>query len=141
MPHFLVPLLRTSDRRYGLRLRRTGRLVATDVSGAFDSRARRRGLLGREALEEGRALVIAPCSSIHTAFMRFPIDVLFMSRQGTVLKVAARVPPWRARVRFWAFAVIELPAGATEAAGLMVDDLLELVDVGSNVRADSVRKE
>jgi uncharacterized membrane protein (UPF0127 family) len=115
--------------------------VATDVSGAFDSRARRRGLLGREALEEGRALVIAPCSSIHTAFMRFPIDVLFVSREGRVLKVAAHVPPWRARARFWAFAVIELPAGATDAAGLQASDLVELVDLSSTMRADSVRKE
>jgi uncharacterized membrane protein (UPF0127 family) len=130
MPHFLVPLLQTPERRYGLRLRRTGRLVATDVSGAFDSETRRRGLLGREGLAAGQALVIAPCSSIHTAFMRFPIDVVFMSRQGAVLKVAECVPPWRIRLRFWAFAVIELPAGAARGADLKTGDMLELADAG-----------
>jgi uncharacterized membrane protein (UPF0127 family) len=45
--------------------------------------------------------------------MRFPIDVLFVSRTGHVLKARAAVPPWRMAVRLGAFAVIELPAGAS----------------------------
>jgi uncharacterized protein len=127
MPHFLVALVRGSTGGYGLRLRRTGELVASAVEPAFDSRARRRGLLGRAALEPGRALVLAPCSSVHTAFMRFAIDVVFAARDGRVLKVAADVRPWRLRVGLRAFAVIELPAGAAAAGGVRAGDVLELV--------------
>ena len=86
-------------------------MVATQVEPAFDSRSRRRGLLGREALSEGTALIIAPCSAIHTLFMRFAIDVIFAARDGTVLKTCSALSPWRIRLAFGAFAVIELPAG------------------------------
>jgi uncharacterized membrane protein (UPF0127 family) len=85
--------------------------------------------------------VLAPCSSIHTAFMRFPIDVLFVTREGAVLKVAERVAPWRIRLRFWAFAVIELPAGAAEAGDVRPGDVLELADAGARGRADAAPKE
>jgi len=61
-------------------------------------------------------MVIAPCSSVHTFFMQFPIDVIFVRRDGRIRKIAANVAPWRLAGSIGAFAVIELAAGAAQAA-------------------------
>jgi uncharacterized protein len=75
-----------------------------------------RGLLGRPSLELDEGLLLCPASSIHTAFMRFPIDAVFVDAEGRVLRVADRVKPWRAVAVKGAQAVVELPAGAAELA-------------------------
>jgi uncharacterized membrane protein (UPF0127 family) len=87
--------------------------------------SRMRGLLGKRGLESGEGLLIRPAPSIHTFFMRFPIDVVFLSRQGEVLKVAERVPPWRARSCRHSYAVLELAAGEAERRGIAVGDRLD----------------
>ena len=99
---------------------RTGSVLAADLEAALDSRSRRRGLLGRDGLAERHALVLAPCNAVHTCFMRFPIDVLFVARDGRVLKIVERVRAWRVTASLRAFATIELPAGALRRAGLVV---------------------
>jgi len=109
-----------------LRLLTSGRVVATTVELAITREDRNRGLLGRDHLPAGHALIIAPCTSIHTWFMKFPIDVLFVTRDGRIVKIAARVPAWRMRVGFGGFAVVEMPAGAAGQAGLQVSDVLDL---------------
>lgn len=81
---------------------------------AFDSASRRTGLLEHDAWPQGEGLVIAPCQAVHTVGMRFPIDVLFVRRDGTVEKVGTRVKPWRIAGAWRAFAVIETAAGALE---------------------------
>jgi uncharacterized membrane protein (UPF0127 family) len=124
VPHCLSPLLRDPGTRYGLWNRRTGEAIATRLLPAFDSASRREGLLGRARLAEGEALVLAPCSAVHTAFMQFPLDLLFLDRQGLVLKVALAVPPWRIRLVWRGFAVVELAAGAL--AGCRTGDVTEL---------------
>ena len=86
---------------------------------------RMRGLLGKRGLDSGDGLLIRPAPSIHTFFMRFPIDVVFLSRQGEVLKVAERVPPWRARSCRHAYAVLELAAGEAGRRGIAVGDRLD----------------
>lgn len=86
---------------------------------------RMRGLLGKRSLESGEGLLIRPAPSIHTFFMRFPIDVVFLSRQGEVLKVAERVPPWRARSCRHSYAVLELAAGEAGRRGIAVGDRLD----------------
>ncbi|MFZ5826353.1 MAG: DUF192 domain-containing protein [Bacillota bacterium] len=71
------------------------------------------GLMFRRELSEGEGLWIEPCRSVHTHFMRFPIDVLFIDRQGGVLHVIPAMQPWRfSPVIRQAAAVLELPAGA-----------------------------
>jgi uncharacterized membrane protein (UPF0127 family) len=85
---------------------------------------RMRGLLGRRGLDSGEGLLIRPAPSIHTFFMRFPIDVVFLSRQGEVLKVAERVRPWRARSCRHSYAVLELAAGEAGRRGIAVGDRL-----------------
>jgi uncharacterized protein len=87
---------------------------------------RMRGLLGKRGLDSGEGLLIRPAPSIHTFFMRFPIDVVFLSRQGEVLKVAERVPPWRARSCRHSYAVLELAAGEAGRRGIAVGDRLDI---------------
>ena len=113
MATFLRPLLRTPG-DHELRNERTGAVVAARVLMAFDSASRRTGLLGRESLPEGTGLIIAPSNAIHTFFMRFSIDVAFVSKDGRVVKVRASVPPWRLTGALGAYAVVELPAGTLE---------------------------
>ena len=78
---------------------RTGEVVAHDVEIADTRATRRRGLLGRDRLAPGSALVISPCLAVHTAFMRFAIDVVFLDRDDRVVKVSPEVRPFRTRLR------------------------------------------
>jgi uncharacterized membrane protein (UPF0127 family) len=125
-PSFLTVLLRGADRQYSLQNVRSGRVVATRIELALDSRSRRRGLLGRNEFAKGAALIIAPCSSVHTFFMRFAIDVVFVSRDGRVLKTYSTLVPWRMAFSLGAFAVIELPAGAISPSDPQPGDSLQL---------------
>lgn len=105
---------------------RTLRPLARSIETAFDSKSRNKGLLGRRELTPDSALILAPCSSIHTFFMQFPIDVLFVNRQGVVLRTVHAMPPWRIALALRAFAVVELPAGVLKATDTRRQDLLEL---------------
>jgi uncharacterized protein len=125
-PHFLEPLLRRSAGAMAVRNQRTARVVATRLETAFDSAARRKGLLGREGLPRGHALVIAPCSLVHTFRMRFAIDILFVARDGRVLKVRRAVPPSRIAGSLRAFAAIELAAGGVDESGTVAGDVIEI---------------
>ncbi len=111
MASFLSPLTRNPTASYALRNTRTGERLAVSLETAFDSKARNRGLLGRDRLDDGAALILAPCTSVHTWFMRFPIDLLFVTKEGVVKKVCSAVPPWRMALSWRVLAVIELPAG------------------------------
>ena len=95
-----------------------GRPVCERCVVARSSLAKMRGLLGRSGLDEGEGLLLERASSIHTAFMRFPIDAVFLDSDQVVVKVAADVRPWRASIRLRARAVLELPAGEAARRGL-----------------------
>jgi uncharacterized membrane protein (UPF0127 family) len=121
--HFLAGII-ASPRPFVLCVVRTSAPLAPATTLAADSRARRRGLLGRDRLAPGEALVIVPSQGIHTFGMRFSIDVVFVDRHGGVLTIAHAVPPRRFRFAWRAFAVVELAAGACHAAGLQAGDEL-----------------
>jgi uncharacterized membrane protein (UPF0127 family) len=125
-PGFLAPLLDPSRGPLVLRHAGTGAIVADALEAALDSASRRKGLLGRDGLPEGAALVIAPTNAVHTFAMRFPIDVVFVRRSGVVAKVRHAMPRGRMSASLLAFAVIELPAGAAGRAGVRAGDRLEL---------------
>ncbi|MCS7315196.1 MAG: DUF192 domain-containing protein [Bryobacterales bacterium] len=110
-----------------LRIRNVTRdaVLAREAEVADTSRKRRIGLLNRECLYPGEALWITPCEAIHTIGMKFPIDVLFLSRTKKVLKLKERMPPGRIAVCLWAHSVLELPAGTLAATGTAVGDQLE----------------
>lgn len=87
---------------------------------------RLRGLIGRR-LSPGEGLLLVPCNQIHTFWMGYPIDVIYLDAMGRALRVDAAVPPGKscALVR-GAKQVLELPAGAAAEANITVGDLLEV---------------
>ena len=89
--------------------------------------SRMKGLLGRKNLPTGEGILIRPAPSIHTFFMRFPIDAVFLSRQGDVLKIAEHVAPWRTRSCRHSYAVLELAAGEAGRRGLAVGERIDTV--------------
>ena len=101
-----------------------GQLVCErcEVADGFFSRFL--GLLGRERLPSGHGLLIKPGWSIHTSFMRFPIDVVFLDRELRVLKIRKHMRPWRATARFRANSALELAAGECDRLRLDVGDRL-----------------
>jgi uncharacterized membrane protein (UPF0127 family) len=109
--HFLSRLLTPGTEAGALVNERTGSVVADVLEIAVDSTSRRRGLLGRDGLPEDHALVLAPCNAVHTFFMRFPIDVAFVARDGRVVKTVEGLGAWRVAMSPRAFATIEFPAG------------------------------
>ncbi len=127
MASWLNSQLREPAVRFRLVNARTGVVIANSVTGAFDSPTRRRGLLGRNRMDGGEALIIAPTNAIHTFFMRFIIDVAFVRRDGRILKLRPSMPPWRISVAIGAFAVVEVPAGVFASCLTKVGDTLALV--------------
>jgi uncharacterized membrane protein (UPF0127 family) len=89
---------------------------------------RMKGLLGKRELSADEGILIKPAPSIHTFFMRFSIDVVFLARDGNVLKVSPNVGPWRMRSCRRAVAVLELAAGEAELRGITVGDHIDEAD-------------
>jgi uncharacterized protein len=111
MPSFLSPILRDPTRKFTLVNGRTGATLAREIIPAFDRGTRNRGLLSHDSLPSGTAIILAPTFAVHTFFMKFPIDVLFVAKDGTVHKVRRAVPPGRVAACWRAFATIELVSG------------------------------
>jgi uncharacterized membrane protein (UPF0127 family) len=83
------------------------------------------GLMGKRELRHGEGLVLAPCQAVHTMFMSFPIDLLFLDEAGQVVLAMGEVAPYRrSPVKREAFYVIELPAGVIASSGTRVGDRL-----------------
>jgi uncharacterized membrane protein (UPF0127 family) len=80
--------------------------------------SRLRGLLGRSGLPAGEGILLRPCGSVHTMFMRFPIDVVFCDGDLRVLSVAPALRPWRAASKRGAKVTIELAAGEAASRGV-----------------------
>ena len=98
--------------------------VANRVRLASTSGTRRKGLLGISHLDENAGLWIVPCEAVHTFWMRIPIDVVFLDRQGYVKKVRANLRSWRLAMDLRAHSVLELAAGVLEKSGTQVGDHL-----------------
>lgn len=88
--------------------------------------ARMRGLLGREGLEPGAGMLFRGESSIHSAFMRFEFDAVFMDRALRVVGVSERIRPWRMRGARRAHNVLELAGGEIARLGIELGDQLEV---------------
>jgi uncharacterized protein len=98
---------------------------------------RMRGLMGRRGLPAGEGLLLSPAPAIHTAFMRFPIDALFLDCNLRVLDIVERLRPWRVASKLRARAVLELSAGECARRGVEVGDRLELRDRTAAARVQS----
>lgn len=106
-----------------------GTIVAQDVRLAESAWSRFWGLMGRRGLAPESGLLLRPSSSIHTAFMRFPIDVVFLDRSLKVVKVVPEMKPFRATLAFGgAHSALELNAGAAAGASVEAGDQLALTD-------------
>ena len=90
---------------------------------------RMRGLLGRTGLEPGTGMLIDAAPSVMTFFMRFPIDVVFLGRDRSVVRIVHALRPWRAAGARRAVAALELPAGRAAEAGLKEGDILALEEL------------
>jgi len=106
--------------------------------------SRLRGLLGRRALESGAGLLLEPSNSIHTFFMLFPIDVVFLDSEFRVLRTRTHLGPWRVAGVTQARAVLELPAGEVDRRGIEVGEhfhLTSTIPMTAAARAVTVSKE
>ena len=106
---------------------RTRETVATSVELAATRQSRRRGLLGRSHLDAAAAMMLVPCAVVHTAFMRFPIDVVVIDRQGFAVKVMTDVRPWSIVGALRGHAVIEMAAGTLRRHRVWPGDRLTLL--------------
>lgn len=111
---------------YTLRVAGKDAVLATEAHLANSFWTRFKGLMGRPALPAGEGLIIVPCNSVHCFGMKFAIDVLYLSREGEVLRIVSDMLPGSIGplVR-GARAVLELPSGTAEAVGVSVGDRLE----------------
>ncbi len=119
-------------------VRADGQVVCERCVVATSPFARMRGLLGRNDLPRGEGILLQPASSIHTAFMQFAIDAVFLDRELRVVRVAEQLPPWRAAAARGSRAVLELRAGEAARRGLEPGDLLRL---GTSVGSTELDKE
>ena len=102
--------------------REDGRVVADSVVVADSTLRRLRGLLGKRELPAGHGVLLRPAWSIHTAFMRFPIDVVFLDADQVVVKIVPSLPPFKTASCRGAREVVELRAGECEKRGLSLGD-------------------
>jgi uncharacterized membrane protein (UPF0127 family) len=103
--------------------------LATRLAVADGHWSRLCGLIGKspENFREGQGLWIVPCRGVHTLGMRFPIDVVYLTRENVVLHLEQSLPPWRfAPVRLQATSVLELPENTLRATGTTIGDELEI---------------
>jgi len=108
-----------------------GTVLAERAWRAVRLKDRLRGLLGRERLEAGEAIYIEPCTSIHSFFMRFAFDALFIDRKFRVVHLIENMPPWR--ISRWvprARGVIELPAGTVRRTLTALQDEISFIETG-----------
>jgi len=101
-----------------------GRIVCARCSVANRPWTRLRGLLGRSGLAADEGMLFPATGSIHTMFMRFPIDVVFLDAELQVLSVRTAVPAWRAAGQRGAKATLELAAGAAARSNIAPGDRL-----------------
>lgn len=104
-------------------------MLATRAEVADTSAKRRTGLLKHQRLESGEGLWIVPCESVHTFFMKFAIDLVYLDKNKKVRKVRDSVPPWRASACFSANSILELPAGTAKETGTQPGDQLSIEPV------------
>jgi uncharacterized membrane protein (UPF0127 family) len=109
----------------------TRKTVLAESAELADTSAKRRtGLLKHKRLEPGDGLWIVPCESVHTFFMKFPIDLVYLDKGKKVRKVRHAMPAWRLSACLSAHSILELPAGTVQRTGTSVGDELVVEKLG-----------
>lgn len=102
-------------------------LIADNVKMAQTFVNRALGLILKSSLKEGEGLVIKPCCSIHTFFMKFAIDVIFVNKKNEVIALYKNVKPWRILpIHLASRYVIELPSGTITAKNITEHDIINI---------------
>lgn len=104
--------------------------MASAADLADTSEKRRTGLLKHTGLAPGEGLWIVPCESVHTFFMKFPIDLVYLDKKHKVKKVRHAVPAWRLSACLFAHSILELPAGTVRETGTQPGDELMMEKLG-----------
>src|SRR6266568_4776094 len=113
-----------NDRVRILNLTRTTE-VARSVEVARSGAKRSKGLLGRKGLAPGEGMWIVPCEAVHTFFMQFSLDLVYLDRKHRVRKVRSNVVPWRISACLTAHSILELPSGTIRESQTQIGDLIE----------------
>ena len=104
-----------------------GAVIAQQAKLTVSFGQRMKGLLGQDSLVANEALILKPCSSIHTFFMRFAIDVLFLDKNMRIVRLIQNMPPNRLSPIVWASKMaIELPAGKISQTNTQIGDRIEI---------------
>ncbi len=106
-----------------------GTSIGEAIVTAGSSAERRTGLLKHERLDQGSGLWIVPCEAVHTFFMKFALDLIYLDRKHRVRAVARNVKPWRFSACLTAHSVVELPVGTIDRTGTQKGDEVELLQV------------
>lgn len=108
-------------------LKKNGKTVIAKCGIASDFFSRFMGLMGKSHLADDVALFFPRCNSIHTFFMRIPIDVLFVNKAGVVVEILESLKPWKMLLpRGKAKHVIEMRALLSQKCGIQVGDRLQM---------------
>lgn len=103
-------------------------IIAHNAERATTFFTRLRGLMFRKTFGDADALYLSPCTSIHTYFMKFPIDILCLDDGGVVVDMVAAMPPSRILIPSKKTqAVLELPQGAIARTGVRVSSRIVFV--------------
>jgi len=133
----MLGVLMSASVASGYALNRTrGQYLATRLSVADTHWSRFCGLMGKASSEfrQEQGLWIVPCRGVHTCWMRFPIDVIYLTRDKVVLHLEPALAPWRfAPVRLGAASVLELPENTVRFTGTTIGDQLEIDTRASGV--------
>lgn len=105
-----------------------GAVLADNIEVAGNFKKRLKGLIGASALNHGDALILYPCNCIHTFFMKFPIDVLFVNKDAAILHTFENMKPFRfSPIIRASYMVVELPAGRLSSTGTAAGNHVQLV--------------
>jgi len=116
--------------RYRVQNTTRGTLIGGAIDSAETSAARRVGLLKHSKLDEGAGLWIVPCESVHTFFMKFAIDLVYLDRQHRVRAIVRGLVPWRISMCLTAHSILELPTGTIDRTRTEKGDRLVLEAAG-----------
>jgi uncharacterized membrane protein (UPF0127 family) len=106
-----------------------GTSIGDAIDIAESSAQRRTGLLKHDKLDAGTGLWITPCESVHTFFMKFAIDLIYIDRNRRVRGIVRALRPWRMSICLFAHSVLELPPGTIDSTNTRKGDELELVQI------------
>jgi uncharacterized membrane protein (UPF0127 family) len=124
-----APLKRaiTGDLKFQVRNVTRGTSIGDAIDSAASSAQRRTGLLKHDKLDQGAGLWIVPCEAVHTFFMKFAIDLIYLDRKHRVRGLVRELRPWRFSICLPAHSVLEVPLGTIDRTNTRKGDELELL--------------